>query len=758
MSKRKRIHRSYPRYISNKPTCDDCGIPETMCVETDINGTYLSPPNLLFSIPSFKFDGVSMVPELNPLGELLDPQVLSFPNNELDNFDILEYSINIIEPVFKYTIVFTMSWRDSSEPQLANENYDSWVKRTSISFSNTHTQETPCAINDSVRTTLPANTIISGIINKSEIQAANEERIKRYFSSGLLGSPESIDISIRLSSEENTQSAYARKRCLHSVIYRGGTSECESPCRLVSAYSGVNGMGEIVSGSSGNCIVATSGLCASISGVWESSYCCPSPSPSGCSGCRSTITGLCLPGVVENNCSAQSGQWVSNCWADSSPVNMIMVTVGDPGNYADISPSPSPSPSIAPVYYGAVSYSYQIGKYEVTGSQYTAFLNAVAKTDPYRLYYEGWPSYYGATMYDNPRGAQIERTGSSPNYVYTVRNNTGNFPIAFARWWSCCRFCNWMSNGQPSGAQTSTTTEDGAYTIPDGRVGGPYIAANTINPNTGFSPTYRMPLENEWYKAAYYKGGSTNAGYWRYATQSDTNENATIGNTLIAVNVGTLTPSYYGTYDQSGNVWEYIEPNDFTQWSAQHSGDDSLTLHRGGRYYSDNPNIVDSSSRFDLNTQDSDPTKGFRVASSSSCTVPSPSVSPSPSPSPSVSPSPSPTLIATFYEGAYGTGVYGGTGVYSTLNCVQESDSFQFDDQYVYQLSMDNAGMVTYEYSIQSSGDFSLFELAGDKLSFESSSVTIAPSGILTITVRSSDSANSGSYIDTEVFIPICSG
>ena len=139
MSKQKRIHRSYPRYISNKPTCDDCGIPETMCVETDINGTYLSPPNLLFSIPSFEFDGVSMVPELNPLGELLDPQVLSFPNNELDNFDILEYSINIIEPVFKYTIRFTMSWRDSSQPQLANENYDSWVNRTSFSFSNTHT-------------------------------------------------------------------------------------------------------------------------------------------------------------------------------------------------------------------------------------------------------------------------------------------------------------------------------------------------------------------------------------------------------------------------------------------------------------------------------------------------------------------------------------------------------------------------------------------------------------------------------------------
>jgi len=33
---------------------------------------------------------------------------------------------------------------------------------------------------------------------------------------------------------------------------------------------------------------------------------------------------------------------------------------------------------------------------------------------------------------------------------------------------------------------------------------------------------YYIPTENEWYKAAYYKGGGTNAGYWLYATQSDT--------------------------------------------------------------------------------------------------------------------------------------------------------------------------------------------------------------------------------------------
>ena len=37
-------------------------------------------------------------------------------------------------------------------------------------------------------------------------------------------------------------------------------------------------------------------------------------------------------------------------------------------------------------YYGGVNYEYDIGKYEVTAGQYTAFLNAVASEDAYGLY------------------------------------------------------------------------------------------------------------------------------------------------------------------------------------------------------------------------------------------------------------------------------------------------------------------------------------------------------------------------------------
>ena len=60
--------------------------------------------------------------------------------------------------------------------------------------------------------------------------------------------------------------------------------------------------------------------------------------------------------------------------AGTFPIDLV--PVGDPGNVAD--------PATG---YGAVPYSYQIGKYDVTTSQYAAFLNAVATTsDAYGLY------------------------------------------------------------------------------------------------------------------------------------------------------------------------------------------------------------------------------------------------------------------------------------------------------------------------------------------------------------------------------------
>jgi formylglycine-generating enzyme required for sulfatase activity len=265
-------------------------------------------------------------------------------------------------------------------------------------------------------------------------------------------------------------------------------------------------------------------------------------------------------------------------------VTIEMATVGNPGNAADTTG------------YGRVDYAYGIGKTHITIEQYCEFLNAVAKTDTYGLYDDGvnWAPVSG-----------ISRTGSPGSYVYTPTApvgpsnpgiTAGNRPITKLTWFSAARFANWMANGQPTGSQIASTTERGAYQL-EGRTTGAQVARSAVNPNTGAMPTFVIPTENEWYKAAYYKGGSTNAGYWNYATQSDTppgNDLSTSGsnvanfnwngdnpaglanahsgytinandgwdfalNHLTAVGMFAGTTTAYGVYDMSGNARSWLE-------------------------------------------------------------------------------------------------------------------------------------------------------------------------------------------------------
>ena len=237
------------------------------------------------------------------------------------------------------------------------------------------------------------------------------------------------------------------------------------------------------------------------------------------------------------------------------------VPVGNPGNAAD---TRYETPG-----YGAVNYEYRIGKYEVTASQYTAFLNALGGVDTYSLY-NPWMSY-------GNEGCGITRNGGGTvgdPYTYSVAADFANRPANNVSFWNACRFANWLSNNQPTGAQGPGTTETGAYTL-NGYNG---VDGRTIQRNPG--ATWAVPSEDEWYKAAYYKGGSTNAGYWDYPTSSDTapgqdmndasgnNANYSTAPYTMPIDNGKYTtlvgefqnsPSPYGTFDQGGNVWEWDE-------------------------------------------------------------------------------------------------------------------------------------------------------------------------------------------------------
>jgi formylglycine-generating enzyme required for sulfatase activity len=269
-------------------------------------------------------------------------------------------------------------------------------------------------------------------------------------------------------------------------------------------------------------------------------------------------------------CLAGTGVLLA-CAAGARAVNMAWVTVGDPGNVDDTHGDG----------HGGVADTYAIGKYEVTNSQYCAFLNAVATADPNGLYSQSMGSGWHDT-------GGIARSGTSPNFVYSVRPDRGNRPVNYVTWYNALRFANWLHNGQPAGDQDATTTEDGAYDL-------------SLGANVARKPgaLVFLPSEDEWYKAAYYKGGGTNAGYWNYPTQSDTEPTAEAppGTDLVngsanyldglfvdpvyyTTEVGAYdalpSSSAYGTFDQGGNLWEWNE--------TDISGDGSARGLRGGSY------------------------------------------------------------------------------------------------------------------------------------------------------------------------------
>lgn len=117
----------------------------------------------------------------------------------------------------------------------------------------------------------------------------------------------------------------------------------------------------------------------------------------------------------------------------------------------------------------------------------------------------------------NYTGCNISVLGLSN--VYAIKPGFEYKPVTYINWYNAARYVNWLSNGKPNGIQSSSTTENGAYSL-SGNTG--YPSLNSTNPNTGLAPEYYLPSRNQWYKAAYYKGGSTNAGYWLYGVSSDT--------------------------------------------------------------------------------------------------------------------------------------------------------------------------------------------------------------------------------------------
>jgi formylglycine-generating enzyme required for sulfatase activity len=304
-------------------------------------------------------------------------------------------------------------------------------------------------------------------------------------------------------------------------------------------------------------------------------------------------------------------------------ISMSYVTVGNPGNAGD------PATASASGTFGSVSYTYDIGEYDVTDSQYCTFLNDVDPTgaNTLALYSPQGDAEFGITF----------TSGAAGGSKYSVIPGYANMPVVDVSFWDTLRFVNWMNNGEGN-----ASTETGAYTLLGGNTDGYGTPSNAAsfyaNPQHNAGATVWLPNENEWYKAAYYN--PANGTYSTYATQSDTTPGNVIGNGaneantlyyngsqylysvtqssnynssqnyLTAVGSYTGSKSYYGTYDQSGDVYNWTSTS-----TVVSSG--SFVL-RGG-YWGGAESVASNNRSSTYPAADSGGT-GFRVAA-----VPEPS-------------------------------------------------------------------------------------------------------------------------------------
>jgi autotransporter-associated beta strand protein len=284
----------------------------------------------------------------------------------------------------------------------------------------------------------------------------------------------------------------------------------------------------------------------------------------------------------------------------TAQVTFDWATVGNPGNAPDTLVMNKGSAADYTTGYGAVGYTYQISKYDVTNAQYVQFLNAAdpSGSNTTKLYDARMTTNSNGLAYTGGIDFNVAATSGSK---YSVKAGQENLPATWIRWDAGARMVNWLANGQGSGS-----TERGVYDM------SVLTSGFATPPTRAPGATIFLPSENEYYKAAYYdptKSGT--GGYWQYGVMSDTapvgvappggSTNANIGNgnggggltadTMATTgaafnasvnyltNVGAYSTakSYYGLSDTEGLLYNWTEATRTTFGSE-------MPIYRGGSW------------------------------------------------------------------------------------------------------------------------------------------------------------------------------
>jgi hypothetical protein len=123
----------------------------------------------------------------------------------------------------------------------------------------------------------------------------------------------------------------------------------------------------------------------------------------------------------------------------------------DYGSFARVENSGNTADSTT---YGAVSYNYRIGKFEITNDEYVEFLNAAARDDhdaANTSYFVNTVDMglYNPLMETELPNNGISRNASFPDYYYASLRGMNKKPVVFISYVDAMRFANWLHNGKP---------------------------------------------------------------------------------------------------------------------------------------------------------------------------------------------------------------------------------------------------------------------------------------------------------------------
>ena len=252
---------------------------------------------------------------------------------------------------------------------------------------------------------------------------------------------------------------------------------------------------------------------------------------------------------------------------------LTFVTIGDEGNAVDTTG------------YGDVSYTYDISKFAIS---------------------EGDIATYNADPVNSTLQITIDSRGTDK-------------PATSVSWNECARYVNWLNirEGHQPAYKFTTSGVNDDITLWSSSEAWQTDGENLFRHKDA---KYFLPSKDEWYKAAYYKSGSTSAGYWSYPTGSNTSPTAVASGTAADTAVyggqsgpadvdqaGGLSP--YGTMGQGGNANEWNE----TAFDGNNDSAVEVREGGGGSYASGNGSLLASiRGQFDRSIQIN--SLGFRIA------------------------------------------------------------------------------------------------------------------------------------------------